>query len=890
MQVLRKLSLIFFISFLAIALSLPGCSGGASDHWSALVPDSVPFVIVPQENSTIRDILEAPYIPLFDDITPTAIQLVSDIDNIPDGNANVEAIILYPDTSNDWQPVWVIQPLPGMMGYLKENYQREFAQNNYTFGKFTIEKLFISDREIFAVNTGNYIIFSESSLGIEHSLRTLNGDRRAMAITEQHTQPGSFITNTNSLDNWVVQLAQVTYRPDLKDIFRGGEPIAFSFDDIEDAEWSWRLSGNLSFGNTPSTLLRGIQSAPGNFQLDRFISTNAAAFSILRLEPRSVPPNGVTDFAFELDEYLYENPEIWQDIAATLNSEVAFVAFAESGAESTSEYMFLRHLNDASGLRSLLTELSGRDDMVRDGSTFTVQSKLLGQLIGSELNQMVSYHIHITGSVAVLAQRKGLAEGVAGDASRRSVMYYDDDYMMVRDDLGSDLSSLIYVDAQRFGTYVQPWLYPQNYFSALTSNLDLMVISTAASEDGSSADINMTSYQREVTDDPYRERWVFPVSSGDITGTPVLADITASSRDEIIFSTNSGLVYVVATDGTQVMQLETNGDTPVGAPVVYDWYGNNQNVILQAAGNNVYAWNMNGAMLPNFPISLNENITTPLTIEDVTRNGIAEIVVGTADRNLHILNSRGQPVSGWPQSVNTVISDKPLIATVNNIRSIFATAENAIHGWTINGQVRDGYPIFLDTPLHGTLGIHQNHLLGAGQNGSLYSIGTSPMFSDTLSNYISEDSLYVQQLQVSSGGLNSTPRTEDILLRNEDGFYREDLIVVQSSNGSVFLYNTEGVLRFTKSLGQPSSGNVPPMVLDINRDQRFDLLALADFGRLYAWNILTEERLYDLPTTGMRYPLIADLYNDGNNEIIAFTRDGLRCWTILRTRTESERN
>jgi hypothetical protein len=68
-----------------------------------------------------------------------------------------------------------------------------------------------------------------------------------------------------------------------------------------------------------------------------------------------------------------------------------------------------------------------------------------------------------------------------------------------------------------------------------------------------------------------------------------------------------------------------------------------------------------------------------------------------------------------------------------------------------------------------------------------------------------------------------------------------------------------------------------------------DLISLADFGRIYAWEILTDQRLYDLPTTGMSYPLITDLYGDGNNEIIAQTREGIRCWTILRTRTESER-
>lgn len=880
MQVSRNLSLVFLLSPVLLFFSIYGCAGG-TDHWKNIVPDSAPFVVIPQQNSTINDILESQYASLFDDITPSAIQLTTNIENAAAGNATVEAIILYPDTSNDWQPLWIIQHVQGLMSYLKDNHQQEFAQNRYTFGRHTIERFLISDREVFAADIGNYFIFSESSLAIEHSLRTMAGNRPAMNLSGHHTEPGTFIANTQSLDRWVMQLAQVTHRPALYNIFDGGEPIAFRMNNNEGSEWDWSMGGSLTFKENPSSILRSIRSAPGEFVLDRYISTNAAAFSILKLEPRSVPPNG-EEPSLEMDIYINENPGIWQQIAATLNDEIAFVSFAESGAESTSEFMFLRHLDDVSELRSILATLAERDEITRDGNTFSIESSWLGKLIGSELNPMSNFHLHVSDEVAVMAKRRGLAEGVPGDASRRNVMHYNDDYMMVRDNLSPELSSLTYVNTGRFGTYIQPWLFPQNYFGALTANLDLLTISTIAAEDGQSADIEIASYQREVTDEPYRERWVFPVSSGDITGSPVLADITGSARDEIIFSTNSGQVYVLATDGTEVMQLDTNGDSPIGAPVVYDWYGNNQNAILQAAGNSIYAWNMNGSMLPNFPISLNEIITTPLTIQDVTRNGIAEIIVGTADRNLHVLNSRGQAVSGWPQNVNAVIRDKPLIATYEDERSLFVTAENTIHGWGINGQIRDGFPVFLDTPLHGSPGAYQNHLLGAGRDGNLYAIGNTALFDEELSSIVSEGSKIVQMLQVSSDGLNSQPAVrEDVLLRDPSGFYRDDLIVLQSSNGSVFLYNTDGELRFTKSLGQPASGRFAPLLTDINRDDRLDLLALADFGRLYAWNVLTEERIYGLPTTGMQHPLIADLYGDGNNEIIAFTREGLRCWTIL---------
>ena len=106
--------------------------------------------------------------------------------------------------------------------------------------------------------------------------------------------------------------------------------------------------------------------------------------------------------------------------------------------------------------------------------------------------------------------------------------------------------------------------------------------------------------------------------------------------------------------------------------------------------------------------------------------------------------------------------------------------------------------------------------------------------------------------------------------------------MTQSTNGSVFLYNTEGKLRFTKSLGQPGSNTFVPQLADINSDRNQELLALAEFGRLFAWEILTEERLFGLPTSGMKYPVITDLNGDGQKELIAQTREGLRCWTIIK--------
>ena len=884
MHFLRKLSRYTLGTIFLLPLLFASCSSGSAGHWSDLVPSDAPFLIVPEQNQSIEDLLNRGYIPLMDDITPSALQLISSVNQAAAEQTQVEAVVLYTDQSNQWQPIWIIRYLPGVIETLKNQYQSEFAQNRYSFRGYSIERLQISDRELYIVSSGNHLIFSESSLGIENSLRAISDQDERMNLSEETIQPGTFIANTESLPNWIMQLAGTSYRPFLYDTFRGGNPIHFQLEDAPADSASWRLTGELTHSESPSTLLRSVTSAPREFRLDRFIPNNAAAFSILQLEPRAVPPNG-GEPDDEVDQFLSRNSDIWSSIASSLNNEIAFVSFAESGSESTSEYMFLRHLSSASDLRSQLNELSELDGVTRDGNTYIITSRWLGSLIGSELNTMRDFYLHINRDIAILAQRRGLAESVPGDANRRRVMYYDDDYMMVRDNLDENLSSLTYIDTDPFETYIQPWLFPQNYLGAMMSNLDLLVISTTQ-KNPQEASVSIQSFQREVTDEPYQERWVFPIAGADITGQPVLADITSNARSEVIFTSLTGSVFALAADGTEILQVSTQGKTPIGAPIVYDWYGNNQNVILQAAGNSIFAWNVNGSLLPNFPINLNEEITTPLIVEDVTRTGIAEIVVATADRSLHILNSRGESLDGWPQEVNAVISSQPSVLSFGSERIIFAAAENTIHAWNMDGEVRNGFPLFMDSAVYGVPVLYENHLLSAGRNGNLYSIGSTPLFADSLSTVVRDDSLIVQQLQVSGGSLNAKPQIENLLLRNEDGFYREDLILLQSSNGSIFMYNLDGNLRFTKSMGQPASGNFPPVILDINSDQRMDVISLADFGRLYAWEILTEQRLYDLPTTGMSYPLVTDLYGDGNNEIIAHTREGIRCWTILRTRTE----
>lgn len=880
----------YFVLILFLFVLPTGCGKVDPGHWIEFTPESTPYLILPEEGTTINQMLEAPYIPLFDDITPSAIQLTGDLRAESASSSPVEAVLLFPDTANDWQPVWITRGANGFLSRLTEEYQLPYEQNSYDFKSHTIEKLFLTDRTFYAVNLGSWLVFSESSFGIESMLRTLAGEEPSISLTESQLQRGSFVVNIENLDRWIQQVAQVSYRPDILGAFKGGAPVLLTLNQpSEDDEWLWQLSGSMPL-NEPSRfspLLESITAPAEEFDLDRYIPANAAAFSIHRIEP-SASFGDSTASSSDTDRYLEDNAGVAENLSESLDPEIAFATFAESGPSSDSEFLFLRKLNNPERVRDILNQMVEEELVVRDENTYAIQSSRLAKLFGSALNSMSDFYLTLYEDAAALALRKGLAESIVSDANRRRVVFYEDQYSKVRGSLPDPLSFILYVDAPRFSRYIQPWLYPQNYFGLMASNLNQLVVSGNLQPNRDRLDIQITSFQQETSSRPYEEQWLFPLGDSDLAGAPVLANITGSARNEVIFSTEEGSVYVLASDGTTILQTSTSEDRPLGSPVVYDWYGNSQQVIMQAAGNKIYAWNNTGNSLPGFPVFLNESITTPLMVSDVTRNGIAEMVVATADRQLHILNARGQELSGWPQSTNSVLSSPPLVTDLNGRTSVFAFAENALHGWSLRGQRRDGFPVFLPAQVHGSPFKFNDHLLGAGRDGSLYAIGTERLFTNTLSSVQSDDPLMIQSLSVSNSSLNATPSSYNLLMRDENQeFYREDLILLQSSNGSLFMYNSTGKLLFTQTMGQPSSGNSPPFVTDIDQNERNDVLALAGFGRLYGWDHISGDRLYDLPTAGMNHIVVDDLYGDGRNEIIAQSRDGLQCWTILRTRRSS---
>lgn len=861
---------------------LSSCSSTNNAPWTKAIPAEAPFVIIPSEDANLGSILGSSYTPFLDDITTSAIQLLSEVDSTARSSVHVNGIILYPGSSSKLDIVWVADATGDYMDQLEQKYDQEFAQNNYYFKEQVIQKLYLKDRNLFAAQLGDLVFLSESSLGVEEAIRAYEGYTPRADLSEVALKPGHILMNMPALDHGIRQLSKVTYHPLIKEAFKGTKPALLSLtQEGEDQKQTYQFSGKISLSDEPkSNLVHILSGSNASITLDRYISSNAAAFGLFRETPATSLPDSFAYADTSQTDSLFINQESrYTDIAQHLDSPFALAMYAESGFLTNGEHLFIRKLSNVSGFKNELDNLVDQNYAERTNQTYFVQSRGLAQLIGSSLCNFPGFYLTLTDDVVVISKRKELAELVAIDKNRNRTMYYERSFRAIKEDLPEQISSL-FVTNDDFSLFMEPYFYPESYMNVLLAKFDFLTIATTLNEEQSALQFQTKTYRTEERQDPYEENWLFPMET-ELAGQPVLANIGGSNRQEIIFATTSGSVQALASDGTSVLEMDTGSDEPIGSPVVYDWFGTDQNVILQAAGNKVYGWDEEGKMLPRFPITLNETITSPLQISDIDGNGLPEALVATANRRLHALNGQGQNITGWPVTTNTSVVNKPAVGEFRQTKTVFAFSGNAVHAWRPDGSSQANFPIFVNAPLKGSPTLFNDNILANAADGNLYALGTKKPFADSLDILSASGNAYQQGLYVSSSSLVGSPVVEEMRIQSGGQTFDESMIVTMDSNGSFFVFNSEGKLLLNKNMSQPSDPSFSPLITDINRDDQKDILTLANYGRLYLWEALNGERMHIVPSAGMAEPVLADIDDDGYTELIAKTDEGIQCWTIF---------
>lgn len=205
----------------------------------------------------------------------------------------------------------------------------------------------------------------------------------------------------------------------------------------------------------------------------------------------------------------------------------------------------------------------------------------------------------------------------------------------------------------------------------------------------------------------------FPINHGYSSRTPVLGDINADGKLDIIVNKRTyptGSVYVYKHDATIFAGWpKAMGHVPASSAAVGDINGDNIPEIVMESYTGLYAWKANGDSIPGFPYMMpnsDVNSYSSPVLADVDNDNIREIVFGThvsgGGGYVYILKNNGTVLSGWPKTTSNWIYGPPSVGYIDNDNIIdIAVGDQVLSGvpsdyvyaWNKNGVQLTGFPI-----------------------------------------------------------------------------------------------------------------------------------------------------------------------------------------------------
>lgn len=863
-----------YVFILLFSLAFFSCGPRAVD-WHQTVPSTL-YYFQELNGTSLSGIRDSSFTTV-EEISGNAFSAIRDIFQTAGIPVRALGTGIVPVTRNEVKSVWWFQTEKNALDQLFKKPLFASAVSSYKYEGFTIYQYNKPETgPVYAAQNGTTAIFSRTGFGVEEALRAATGAKKP--LLENRIPESTHVFNLALLDRFLSEIKKTGPSAEETSLFARLPPVVMKQNTRDEAA-GWQFDGNFLLpAETPGAGDYGLYAAPFSPALDKYIPAQHAAWIITGQKPALQNGNTKDTVGY----FLSRNPETRLLLVTSLGEELAHVAISASGSSQTGESVIIRSVRDSVRFDKAIQQLYAAGMVFESGrGTWIVGSRTVSALLSGPFPADENFFLQQLPGAVVASRAESAVRTVADAFSRSKVLYYDENYLRRRPFWPEKISFAAGANSNRFFEFLSPGLNPNQRTDVLFRKASDFLL--AGQRQGNSVNLSVFGFESSA-DGPetISDRWFFALDENEtLTAPPHLADLKGTSRQEILFATSKGRVFGLAGDGSVIFSGSTAPEIPVGAPEIVDWYGNKTRTVVIAAGNHVYGWSPDGKMLPKFPLEVSGNITAPVLIADLNRDKQADAVIASDDGRLHALNTRGTPLFGWPQPLFSTVFAKPVFEQRQQDRFIHAIAGNVVQSWMANGTSADFSPVTLKASVNGNPLWYNSRLLVSGSDGNLYSLGEM-LFEDSLSKGL-PDSLYsgLQEIAVSEQPLTPGPSTvlytfalNDSAKTNETGF------LVQDASGAVFILAKDGSFRFAQSMGQPANEAQPPIAADLDGDGHAEILALAEFGRLFAWNALTQSRILDLPTSSMEFITVTDLENDGTVELIAKTADGVRCWSI----------
>jgi subtilisin family serine protease len=319
--------------------------------------------------------------------------------------------------------------------------------------------------------------------------------------------------------------------------------------------------------------------------------------------------------------------------------------------------------------------------------------------------------------------------------------------------------------------------------------------------------------------------WPFRIADIPLAGIAT-GDCDGDGEPEAVFVDEGGTVTVATLEGTVVSSWSA-GSGPVGDPVLADLDGEGgSEIALCTSDSSVHVWDSSGDYLPGWPVRLGAAAAGGPAAGDMIKGGGAEIVVGCKDGSVYLFSSAGETAAGFPVLAGEALVSPPSLADVDGadgvLEIVIAGAAGGLFAWDYGGEAPEGWP-------------HETGL-AAGPGG------------------------------ISLGDLDG------------DGVKEAAFI----GGGSLIIYDAGGFEKGRWPVDLAQEGGAVLMA-DVTGDSVSELIAAGAVG-VYAWDLIGNSVAnWPKPSDGAPLAAVAigDHDGDGRPEVLAGTQDGrLHCWDL----------
>lgn len=196
------------------------------------------------------------------------------------------------------------------------------------------------------------------------------------------------------------------------------------------------------------------------------------------------------------------------------------------------------------------------------------------------------------------------------------------------------------------------------------------------------------------TGDSYSDAFPYYFDAGILTGVAI-ADLDVDGQKDIVVGCLDGGVYALSMDGELLdgFPYETGGNIR-SAPSVSNFDGAGNKIVVGSVDNNVYIINADGSLFSQ--IETGDEVVSSPAFADVDRNGSIEFFFGSNDGKIYGLDSNGNHLENWPQTVDAPIHANPVFSDLDNdnqLEIIFPTLDGNLHVFTPDGSTMAPFPM-----------------------------------------------------------------------------------------------------------------------------------------------------------------------------------------------------